>query len=110
MLKRHPEPFLWLMFSSGGAAAAVMIPSLLFLTALAFPLGWLAPPPHAHLAAVVTHPLTRLGLFGLSVLSLVHAGHRLRYTLYDGLQIKHLNELIAVLCYGGAVAGSLFAG
>jgi hypothetical protein len=25
--------------------------------------------------------------------------------LYDGLQIKHLNELINLLCYGGAILG-----
>jgi len=41
------------------------------------------------------------------VLSLFHAAHRLRYTLYDGQQIQHLNELIALLCYGGALAGSV---
>jgi len=41
---------------------------------------------------------------------LFHAAHRIRYTLYDGLQIKHLNEVIAVCCYGGAVFGTLVAG
>ena len=29
------------------------------------------------------------------------------YTLYDGLQIKHLNEVIALLSYGAAVVGSV---
>lgn len=28
---------------------------------------------------------------------------------YDGLQIKHLNELINLACYGGAVLGSVLA-
>jgi fumarate reductase subunit D len=42
-------------------------------------------------------------------LSLFHGAHRFRYTLYDGLQIKHLNEVINVLCYGGAIAGSVWA-
>ena len=40
-------------------------------------------------------------------MSLFHAAHRFRYTLYDGLQIKHLNEIIALLCYGSAVVGSV---
>ena len=52
----------------------------------------------------------RVALFVLCALSLFHAAHRFRYTLYDGLQIKHLNELINLLCYGGAVVGSVAAG
>src|SRR5438067_2427147 len=82
---------------------------LLLLVGLAFPLGWLAPPGHAHLLAVLRHPLTRAVLFLLCVLALFHWAHRFRYTLYDGLQIKHLNELINLLCYGGAVVGSFVA-
>jgi fumarate reductase subunit D len=35
--------------------------------------------------------------------------HRFRYTLYDGLQIKHLSELINLVCYGGAVIGTAVA-
>ena len=49
------------------------------------------------------------GLFLLCSLSLFHWAHRFRYTLYDGLQIKHLNELINAVCYGGAVVGTLVA-
>ena len=43
------------------------------------------------------------------MLSLFHWAHRFRHTLYDGLQIKHLNELVAILCYGSALAGSAMA-
>ena len=32
---------------------------------------------------------------------LVHAAHRFRYTLYDGLQVKHKIP-VAMACYGGA--------
>jgi fumarate reductase subunit D len=59
---------------------------------------------------VVGHPFTRVVLFFLCMLSLFHWAHRFRYTLYDGLQIKHLNEIINLLCYGGAIAGSVLAG
>ena len=48
-------------------------------------------------------------LFVLCSLSLFHGAHRFRYTLYDGLQIKHLNEVINSICYGGAVLGTLVA-
>jgi fumarate reductase subunit D len=110
MAKRPIEPLLWLLFSAGGVLAALLLPALLFLFGLAFPLGWLSPPSHGHLLAVLHHPLTRGALFLLCMLALFHWAHRFRYTLYDGLQIKHLNELINLFCYGGAVVGSVVAG
>src|SRR5881296_759646 len=109
MAKRPIEPLLWVLFSAGGMLAALLIPVLLVLFGLAFPLGWLHPPSHAHLVAVLGHPVVRVGLFLLCTLSLFHWAHRFRYTLYDGLQIKHLNEVITVLCYGGAIIGSVAA-
>jgi fumarate reductase subunit D len=109
MIRRSAEPVLWLLFSAGGVAAALLVPVLVLLLGVAYPLGWLAPPTHAHLLAVLQHPITRLALFAACTLSLFHAAHRFRYTLYDGLQIKHLNELINAFCYGGAVAGTLWA-
>ena len=83
MIRRSAEPLLWMVFSAGGVVAALVLPMLLFLFGVAFPLGWLTPPSAAHLAAVIGHPL------------------------YDGLQIKHLNEVIALLCYGSAIVGSV---
>ena len=109
MAKRSIEPLLWLLFSAGGVLAALLLPILLFLFGVAFPLGWVAPPAHAHLYAVLSHPLTRGILFLLCMLALFHWAHRFRYTLYDGLQIKHLNEVINLVCYGGAVGGSIVA-
>jgi fumarate reductase subunit D len=108
MSRRRVEPIVWLAFSVGGVVAAVFLPVLAFLFALAFPLGWIDPPDHDHLAAVVGNPVTILVLFGAFVVMLVHAAHRFRYTLYDGLQIRQ-KRLVAVLCYGGAVVGSLWA-
>jgi fumarate reductase subunit D len=108
MTRRRVEPLVWLMFSAGGVLAAVFLPSLILLFGLAFPLGWLDPPDHQHLLAVISHPLTLVVLLGLFVLTLVHSAHRFRYTLYDGLQIKK-KRTVAVLCYGGAVVGSVAA-
>jgi fumarate reductase subunit D len=110
VVKRSAEPLLWLLFSAGGVLAALLFPVFLLLFGLAFPLGWLTPPSQGHLLAVFGHPLMRAALFLLCSLSLFHWAHRFRYTLYDGLQIKHLNELINLLCYGGAVAGTVLAG
>jgi fumarate reductase subunit D len=109
MSKKTVEPMLWALFSAGGVVAALLVPILLVLFGLLFPLGWVTPPDRAHMLGLLEHPLTRVVLFVLCTLALFHAGHRFRFTLYDGLQIKHLNELIALLCYGGAVVGSAFA-
>jgi fumarate reductase subunit D len=107
MGNRSNEPLLWLLFSAGGVVSAMLIPIHLFLFGLAFPLGWLNGPSYHGLLELVRHPFTRLYLFVLCSLSLFHWAHRFRYTLYDGLQIKHLNELINIFCYGGAVLGTV---
>jgi fumarate reductase subunit D len=109
MHKRSNEPFLWLLFSAGGVVSAMLLPIHLLLFGLAFPLGWLDAPGYEKLLALVRHPVTRLYLFVLCWLSLFHWAHRFRFTLYDGLQIKHLNELINIFCYGGAVVGTALA-
>jgi fumarate reductase subunit D len=109
MARRSIEPWLWLLFSGGGVVAALLIPVLLLLFGVAFPLDWFSPPDHDHLLAVLRHPLTRVALFFFCLLSLFHWAHRFRYTLYDGLQIKHLSGPIILSCYGGAVVGSVAA-
>lgn len=109
MRARTAEPFVWLLFSAGGVFAALFLPILLFLFGVAFPLEWISPPEYGHVLDVLGHPVVRVGLWVLVFLALFHAAHRFRYTLYDGLQLKHLNVPIAVLCYGSAVVGSVVA-
>ncbi len=104
------EPLLWLLFSAGGVVAALVVPVLLLLFGLAFPLGWLSPPSHAHMLAVLGHPLSRVTILVSCTLLLFHSAHRVRFTLYDGLQIKHLNELIVLLVYGAVLVGTVAAG
>jgi fumarate reductase subunit D len=109
MIKRHPEPLLWMLFSAGGVVSAMLMPVLIVLFGVAIPLGLMAPPDYERMVAVVANPVTRIVLLGLCVLSLFHWAHRFRHTLYDGLQIKHLNEFVAFVCYGGAIVGSAAA-
>jgi fumarate reductase subunit D len=108
--KRPIEPLLWLLFSAGGVASALVMPVLVLLFGLAFPLGWLAAPSYETVAGLLHPWLVRLALFVVCTLSLLHWAHRFRYTLYDGLQVKHLNELVNSLCYGGALVASGLAG
>lgn len=110
MSKPSNEGFFWLLFSAGGVVAAVFIPVTLFLFGLAFPLGWLVQPSYEHLSALVHLPLARVYLFVVCSLPLFHWAHRFRFTVYDGLQVKHLNEVVLVFCYGGAVVGTLVSG
>jgi len=109
-MARPITPLLWFLFSVGGTVAALLFPIHLLLTGLAFPLGWLAAPSYDAVHGLVRHPVTRLYLFAVISLPLFHWAHRFRYTLYDGLQLKHLTELIAVLCYGTALLGTAMAG
>lgn len=108
--KRSNEPFFWALFSSGGMLAALLMPALVALLALAIPLGWVAAPTHAELVARLGHPLVRVALFVVVTLSLFHWAHRFRFTLYDGLQLHHLFGLIATVCYGGAGVLAALAG
>lgn len=102
-------PFLWFVFSVGGTVAALLFPVHLLLGGLAFPLGWLDAPSYEALYDLATHPLTRLYLFVVIAFPLFHWAHRFRYTLYDGLQLHHLTNFIASLCYGAAFVGTAVA-
>ncbi len=108
-MKRSLTPFLWTLFSAGGTVAALLVPVHLFLIGLAFPLGWLEPPRYEAVRTLLAQPLVKGYVLVLIGLPLFHWAHRFRYTLYDGLQLKHLTELIAVLCYGTAFVGTLLA-
>jgi fumarate reductase subunit D len=91
-------------------AAALVLPVLLVLFGLAFPLGWLPAPDHAHLLTIVRNPLTKLVILGVSVLALFHWAHRFRFVLEHGLQLGRFDRVIARCCYGAAVLGSVAAG
>src|SRR5262249_2291803 len=101
MSHKSPEPFLWALFGGGGGLATLALPIHILLFGLLIPLISGADPGYENLIHLLRHPLTRIYLFVLCLFSLFHAAHRFRFTLYDGLQIKHLNEIIATVCYGG---------
>ena len=109
MRSKTTTPLLWVLFSAGGTVAAVFLPIHLFLTGVAFPLSLFPPPSYEYLAALMRHPLSKLYFLMIISLPLFHWAHRFRYTLYDGLQIKHLTLLIVVICYGGALVGTCVA-
>jgi fumarate reductase subunit D len=108
-MKKRLSPFLWLLFSAGGTVAAFLFPIHVFLLGFAFPLGWIDAPSHETLLAMIRHPLVRVYFFVLIFLPLFHAAHRVRYTLNDGLKLKHLESILVAACYGTAILGSIAA-
>lgn len=109
-VKKTSEPFWWALFGAGGALSALFLPVIAAMFFLAVPLGILDELGHSKLYGIIAMPIVRLFLLALIMLSLFHWAHRFRFTLYDGLQVKHLNELIAILTYGSAIIGTLVAG
>ncbi len=105
MVRRSAESLPWSFFGAGGFVVAFLFPVQIFLFGLAFPLGWIAAPSHAALLALLHHPLTRLYLLAFCGLGLLHAAHRLRFTLSDLLRLKHLDTLLGLLAYGAALVG-----
>jgi fumarate reductase subunit D len=109
VVRRSREPGLWALFSAGGMLTALFLPAMTFALWLAGPFGWFDPPSRESVEAAARHPVGRVAVFAFVFLSVFHWAHRFRYTLYDGLQLYHLNRLIAVLTYGGAVVLTLVA-
>jgi fumarate reductase subunit D len=108
MLKKM-TPLLWFLFSAGGTVAALLFPLHVLVTGLLIPLGWIDVPGYDSMVSLVSHPLARAYLFVLISLPLFHGAHRFRYTLYDGLKLKHLHVPIVLICYGSALTGTAAA-
>jgi fumarate reductase subunit D len=106
-VRQFSEPYLWLLFSAGGILSAMLLPIVALLLGIAIPLGWVPAPSYDTIRALVSNPITRLVLFGLAFLSFFHFAHRLRHTLHDAVRLK--GPVITILCYGAAVAGSVWA-
>ena len=105
-MARSNEPFWWALFAGGGMVAAVLGPVTIALTGIAVPAGWLT---EEALLALVRQPLARLYLFLLISLPLFHWAHRFRFALQDS-GLKRASGVMAVLFYGGAIAGTLLGG
>lgn len=107
--RRSPEPFVWLLFSGGGMAAALVVPVLLALFGVLIPLGWVTAPDHTSVLGLVRHPITLLVLFGLCALALFHWAHRFRFTVQHGLSLRRGHVALELLCYGAAAIGCVIA-
>ncbi len=108
-MKRTYTPLLWLLFGAGGMVSAFLYPVHLFLIGVAHPMDLVAVPSYPTLLELVRSPMTRLYIFTLISLPLFTFAHRFRYMLFDAFRVKHLSGLLALLCYGSALGGTLAA-
>jgi len=99
--EKTSEPFWWGLFSAGGVVAAFLVPIHIILVGFAVPLGWITDSVALYGAWWV-----KLYLFVLIVLPLYHWAHRFYFTLND-MGLKPISKLLAVLCYGGAIVGTI---
>jgi fumarate reductase subunit D len=107
MSRRTPEPYLWLLFSGGGVAAAMLLPALVLILGLLVPLGVVSAPD---LGALVSPWPVKVVVVGVVLLCLFHAAHRIRFTSEEVFRLGRFDVLIAPLCYGLALAGAVAAG
>ena len=104
-MKKSNEPFWWGLFSAGGVVTAFLAPALILVTTGFF--GWDKFDFETVHGLIVT-PIGKLVLLVFISFSLLHWAHRFRFTLLD-LGIHGARCLIAMLCYGGAIVGTILA-
>ena len=109
-MAKSNEPIWWSLFSAGGVVAALLVPVNIFLTGIAGPLGILPGDflQYDKMHVLMSNPAVRLYCFVLISLPLFHWAHRFRFTLVD-LGLKGIHTLIAVVCYGAAIVGTIAA-
>ena len=86
----------------------MMFPILIIITGILVPFGLVGDDPlnFERIREAVSQPLVKLILFTIISLPLFHWAHRFRFTLVD-VGLKSVSTLISILCYGGAIAGTI---
>lgn len=106
-MAKSNKPIVWGLFAAGGTVTAFVTPVLVVLTLLAAAGHVPALLTYDGLHALASHWAGKAVLFGILFLSLWHAAHRLRITLFD-FGVRN-DTLVAVVLYCIAAAGSVAA-
>ena len=108
-MAKSNEPIWWSLFSAGGMVAAMIFPIMIIITGILVPFGLASDDPlnfeRIH-SAVTQNNYVKLIFFIVITLPLFHWAHRFRFTLVD-VGLKSMSTLISILCYGGAIAGTI---
>ena len=103
-MTRTSEPFWWFLFIGGATIAALFVPVHIVITGAA---SWLGEAlEYERVLSLASHPLSKLYLFVLISLPLLHWAHRFRFTVVD-LGLKANRRVVAAACYGSAIIGSV---
>ena len=110
-MAKSNEPIWWSLFSAGGMVAAMIFPILIIITGILIPFGLAGENPlnFERIHTYVAHNnYVKLIFFIVISLPLFHWAHRFRFTLVD-VGLKSISTLISILCYGGAIAGTIIS-
>ncbi len=104
-MAKSNKPIFWGLFAAGGTVTAFITPVLVLLTLL---IAFGVTPglfQYDNMHAFAGHWLGKLIIFGIILLSLWHAAHRMRVTLHDfGIR---LDKQVAIVLYSIAGLGTL---
>lgn len=107
--RKSHRPLPWLAFGTGGFLVAFLLPIHVLIYGLLIPLGIVTDPGYISTLHLLQAPLTRVYLFILITLALLHAAYRLKDLVCDLLGTRHLETLMGVIFYSGVLAGTIAA-
>ncbi len=104
---KHHEPLFWSLFGAGGVVTAFVLPVLVLIVAIAYPLGLLpeATLSYQNMLALGQGWFGKLVILGVGSLTLWHCAHRIFHGLHD--LGYHGGTLARCLTYGTAGFGSV---
>ncbi len=104
-MAKSNKPIFWGLFAAGGTVTAFVTPALVLVTlfaAMRFNMDMFT---YETIHTFAAHWLGKLIIFGVILVSLWHAAHRLRVTAHDfGIRA---DTVVAYVVYGLAALGTL---
>ena len=104
-MAKSSEPLWWVPFMGGAVVSAFLMPITIAIVGVLSYFWFIT---DGELYNLLELPWVRFGLFVLIALSLFHGFHRILYILID-LGFKGARGILAVLCYGSAIVGTVVA-
>ncbi|MCY3801313.1 MAG: fumarate reductase subunit D [Chloroflexi bacterium] len=108
-MRGSSEAFWWSLFSAGSVVAAMLIPVLIFATALAPGFGWSVfsdALSYGEIRDLLGNPLVKIVLFAGISLVLFFAVHRIRHLIID-LHAPVPGLALTAVSYLSAAAGAV---
>ena len=104
-MAKSNKPIFWGLFAAGGTVTAFVTPALVLVTLFAAMRFTPDMFTYEAMHAFAANWLGKLVIFGVILLSLCHAAHRLRVTVHDfGIRA---DTMVAYIVYGLAGLGTL---